>query len=82
LPTAEELASLLECPEGLSSCRLPAGNPFEVPEDSRLWSTTTYQDDFTVAWVLEVGRGELSHDYKEVDHACLCVRGRHGYDSH
>ncbi len=82
LPTAEELGSLLECPSGSTSCRMPLGNPFEVPSGSRLWSATTYQDDTTAAWVLDVALGDLSYDYKEADRVCICVRGRQGYDSH
>lgn len=82
LPTAEELASLLECTgPSTDPCRLPQGNPFNVTEDSRLWSITTHQNDPTAAWVLVVNQGELSQDYKEADRSSLCVRGKHGFDS-
>jgi len=78
LPTAEELASLVDASQTLPA--LPEGHPFINVKLSDYWSRSTREGFPDSAWVVEFSYGTVTYRLKDSSRYVLCVRGGHGYD--
>jgi uncharacterized protein DUF1566 len=81
LPTAQELASLLDPSVPRPGPTLPDGHPFTNVQQSDYWSATQQQHDFTAnAWSVSFFDGFVIIIPKPVFLFVWCVRGGQGVD--
>ena len=74
LPTKEELSSLLDTSR--SDPPLPDGHPFEnVKTWEPYWTSTTYEDNSSNAWVVDMNDGKVSDNLKVFDSGIWPVLG-------
>ena len=80
LPTIEELASLVDTPQGSPTTpALPAGHPFNVLPTPH-WSSTTNASDASRAWAVGFATGSVFNPVKTATREAWCVRGGQGID--
>jgi hypothetical protein len=80
LPSIQELASLVDATQ--VSPALPLGHPFTVLS-AVYWSATTIAEDPTLAWVVNVGNGDVfPHGKSTVSYPVWCVRGGMSVEPH
>lgn len=79
LPTIEELASLVDTSVS-GSPKLPSGHPFTNVQPGWYWSSTTYADNTSNAWLVYFYSGGGNDSYKIDSFYVWCVRGGHGHD--
>jgi hypothetical protein len=79
LPSVEELSSLLDPSRRYPS--LPKDHPFiNVVEISFYWSSTTYESNSGLAWIVRFIDNRVTTGNKNVDSYCVWpVRGGNGY---
>jgi len=84
LPTAQELASLIDTSNPAGNPDLPAGHPFTNVQSSIYWSATTDAGDSTRAWQVNFFFGNLAggpeSEIKTDALLVWCVRGATGAD--
>jgi hypothetical protein len=82
LPTAEQLASLVDTSVG-GNTKLPSGHPFNnVQVDDAYWSATTYDGDNTLAWGVSFLNSILGYSEKATNLYVWCARGGQSYDGY
>ena len=80
LPTAEELASLLDWSgPGSDGTMLPEGHPFCNVQLEYYWSSTTRESDSSRAWAVKMSDGATGHAPKTHVFGVWPVRGGNGY---
>ena len=84
LPTAEELASLIDKDGDGTGKYLPNGHPFIGVQPWDYWSSTTTPDTPGSAWGIFFGGGSVGYVGKSDILNCYawCVRGGHGHDAY
>jgi len=82
LPTAEELASLIDSTQPSPS--LPDGHPFNNVQSSIYWSSTTSVLNTDFAWSIYLGPDNVGvyHNLKSNSYYVWCVRGGYGHDAY
>jgi hypothetical protein len=74
LPNVNELLSLID--RGRYNPALPAGCPLAGSTGiSYYWSSTTYADDSSYAWIVYFYLGNISYSVKSNNYYVRCVRG-------
>jgi len=81
LPTVEELASLIDTSDSIPPA-LPAGHPFLNVTNAAFWSSTTYNQDTTKAWLVGTEFGFVDTNIKVGKNSVWCVRGGYGHDAY
>ena len=81
LPTAQELASLLD-PGATSGPRLPAGHPFTNVQSDAYWTATHHDQEPGAAWFVNFADSQVFVVVKTYDQLfAWCVRGHGGTDA-
>jgi hypothetical protein len=88
LPTAQELASLVDPSPSVASPTLPSGHPFTNVQSSGYWSASSYEGELgnssqIATWVVDFSNGNVSSVFwnPSIYHV-WCVRGGVGVDAH
>ncbi len=80
VPTAPELASLIDPNNSTGNLELPSGHPFAGVHGTEYWSANTRLLDTTTALTLNFGTGTLTVGPKNSNRPYWCVRGGQGVD--
>jgi hypothetical protein len=75
LPSAVELASLLDPSVSGGQVALPLGHPFLNVQPSLYWSATTFAEDQSAAWFVDFGGSSVRTAPKAQTWHFWCVRG-------
>ncbi|MEO5376688.1 MAG: DUF1566 domain-containing protein [Magnetococcus sp. DMHC-6] len=75
LPNRKELKSLIDY--GNYNPALPSGHPFSSVQASTYWSSTTFANDTSIAWIVRLDDGKVGNDRKTGTGYVWPVRGGH-----
>lgn len=81
IPTAQELASLVDPSVASPGPTLPSGHPFSNVQSSYYWTATTRALDTNFAWGVRFNDGGVFNDNNKLEsYFVWCVRGGQGVD--
>src|SRR5262245_9925504 len=78
LPTAQELASLVDPDNPTGNPDLPPGHPFSNVQSAAYWSATSIDNVPAGAWFVDFGDAGVGLDFKANAAFVWCVRGGNG----
>ncbi len=76
LPTLAELESLLDRTQARSDGRAPMREEVPFRDELSYWSSTTFENNTTCAWILMFDGAYLLSYYKSNSYHVRCVRGQ------
>jgi Protein of unknown function (DUF1566) len=72
-PNVKQLQRLTDF--GTFNPALPAGHPFSGVQSTYYWSSTTFAENLTVAWLVLLSDGSTDGDFKDDSNLVWPVRG-------